>query len=188
MDEQVLAAIRKWPGVPDVHGWLRLDRRGHWYLIDRQAPGFDEALHGQGSRVTSQQIIDFIGRNYQADDAGRWFWQNGPQRVFVDLDLAPLVYRVVQNQDGSSQGLVTHTGYPVERIAAVELDREGNLFVATEHGPGVLHDLDLGALEIAIDEDGPGPAKGRVTIAGREFALHAGESLSTSFVRRPRPG
>ena len=40
-------------------------------------------------------FADFIARNYEADEHGRWFFQNGPQRVFVDLELAPLVLGVV---------------------------------------------------------------------------------------------
>ena len=95
LDDQVVQAMRRWPQVPAVHGWLRLDRRGRWLLVDRGRPDFDEARDGAGSEITSPPILDFIGRNYGADEAGRWYWQNGPQRVFVDLDLAPLVLRVV---------------------------------------------------------------------------------------------
>ncbi|MEN9315762.1 MAG: hypothetical protein RIS35_2155, partial [Pseudomonadota bacterium] len=72
MDELVLKAMERWPNVPAVYGWLRLDRRGRWMLVDRGVPGFDEALHGAGSEITSPQIIDFIGRNYARDDQGRW--------------------------------------------------------------------------------------------------------------------
>ena len=32
MDEIVARAMQKWPNVPDVYGWLRLDRRGTWWL------------------------------------------------------------------------------------------------------------------------------------------------------------
>ncbi|HMN64893.1 MAG TPA: DUF2946 family protein, partial [Burkholderiaceae bacterium] len=41
MDEQVLHAMARWPDVPAVWGWLRLDRRGRWLLVDRGRPGFD---------------------------------------------------------------------------------------------------------------------------------------------------
>src|SRR5690606_13516547 len=86
MDEQVLRAMARWPDVPAVHGWLRLGRRGQWFLIDRNSPGFDERLHGEGSPIGNEQINEFIGRNYQAEADGRWYWQNGPQRVYVDLE------------------------------------------------------------------------------------------------------
>ncbi|MBP7581842.1 MAG: DUF2946 family protein, partial [Vogesella sp.] len=34
MDALVLAAMDKWPNVPAVYGWLRLDARGQWWLRD----------------------------------------------------------------------------------------------------------------------------------------------------------
>ncbi|MGB3277244.1 MAG: DUF2946 family protein, partial [Castellaniella sp.] len=30
MDDQVLAAMARWPNVPAVHGWLSLTARGQW--------------------------------------------------------------------------------------------------------------------------------------------------------------
>ena len=44
IDDLVEQAMRRWPSVPAVFGWLRLDRRGHWLLIDRGRPDFDETL------------------------------------------------------------------------------------------------------------------------------------------------
>jgi hypothetical protein len=146
IDEQVESAMRRWPQVPAVHGWLRLDRRGRWLLVDRGRPGFDETRDGAGSEITSPPIVDFIGRNYGADEAGRWYWQNGPQRVFVDLDLAPLVLRVVG--EGLAARLVTHTGYPLDTPGTGWIDADGNVFLETAMGPGALHDLDLAGLEI----------------------------------------
>ena len=153
IDDLVLKAMARWPNVPAMHGWLRLTRRGRWMLIDRGMPGFDEALHGGGSEITSPPIIDFIGRNYLHDTSGRWYWQNGPQRVFVDLELAPLLYRVMG--EAPTQSLVTHTGYPVQRIERVMDDAAGNLWLITEQGPGCIDDRDLGALDIdfPIDAD-----------------------------------
>src|SRR5690606_35856163 len=90
MDEQVLRAMARWPDVPAAYGWLRLGRRGQWFLIDRNMPGFDERRHGEGSAIGNEQIREFIGRNYQADADGRWYWQNGPQRAYADLEAAPL--------------------------------------------------------------------------------------------------
>ena len=187
IDEQVRAAMVKWPDVPAVYGWLRLDRRGQWWLIDRGRPGFDEALHGLGSPITSPPIIDFIGRNYEHDAAGRWFWQNGPQRVFVDLDLAPLILRVLGT--GRDATLVTHTGWPIERIDRVSMTADGDVFVDTGMGPGAIYDLDLGTLE--FDEDpaaGPDGAAG-VWLAGRRHAIVPHDpSQPPTFVARPRAG
>ena len=187
MDEQVRLAMARWPDVPDVHGWLRLDRRGRWFLVERGKPGFDEARHGAGGEITSEPIRDFIGRNYESDAQGRWSWQNGPQRVFVDLDLAPLVYRVIE-RDGVT-ALVIHTDYPADEARAFAVSDDGVLFVLTEHGLGVVHDLDLALLD--FEEDGaPGagdaPA-GSVLLGGRRHPVRRGLAGWPPFDPRPRP-
>jgi hypothetical protein len=183
IDDQVLAAMARWPGVPAVHGWLRLDRRGRWLLIDRGAPGFDEALHGAGSPITSPPIVDFIGRNYGPDPQGRWHWQNGPQRVYVDLDLAPLYYRVLG--EAPAQRLVTHTGYPVAQIARAATDADGNLWLLTEHGPGCVDDRDLGALDLTMS-DPPGET-GRLRLVGDHGVAPPHRPPAAEFGFDPRP-
>lgn len=80
MDETVLAAMARWPDVPHVYGWLSLTARGQWRM--------------RGEPIANAAIRDFIGRNYGCDEDGRWFFQNGPQRVYVTLELTPWVYRV----------------------------------------------------------------------------------------------
>src|SRR5690349_8138066 len=87
----------KWPAVPSVYGWLALDRRGNWLI---------RAAAGRFERITNSALTDFIGRNYGCDEAGRWYFQNGPQRVFVALDYTPWVYRL----DPAGCGLEAHTG------------------------------------------------------------------------------
>ncbi len=123
MDELVRQAMAKWPNVPAVFDWLSLDLRGNWLL--------------QGERISNPLLNDFISRNYTHDDSGRWFFQNGPQRVFVQLRYAPWVLRA---RDGG--GLITHTGLNVERIDCVWLDESGILILETEHGAGILDDRD----------------------------------------------
>lgn len=155
MDEQVLRAMARWPNVPAVCGWLRLDRRGRWLLIDRGRPDFDAARDGGGSPITSPPIIDFIGRNYAGDEQGRWYWQNGPQRVYVDLDSAPLILRVL---DGDSQAIaaqrfVTHTGFGVQRIDAGWIGPDGEILLRTDLGPAVVHDLDAPLLPLEENDD-----------------------------------
>jgi hypothetical protein len=189
IDDLVRQAMARWPDVPAVHGWLRLDRRGRWMLVDRGAPGFDEARDGAGSEITSPPIVDFIGRNYGPDERGRWHWQNGPQRVFVDLELAPLLYRVMG--EAPTQSLVTHTGWPVERIARAAVDAGGNLWLATEHGPGCVDDRDLAALDLDLDLDRAPAADGRAGTL-RLRGEHAVAVLATApadalgFMPRPR--
>lgn len=152
MDEQVLRAMARWPEVPAVHGWLRLGRRGTWFLIDRGAPGFDAVRDGDGSPITSPPIRDFIARNYESDADGAWYWQNGPQRVFVRLDLAPWVLRVIG--DGDRRRFCTHTGRLIASVAAIVSDPEGNLFAQTDAGCGLVDDRDLAQLGLSDDAEG----------------------------------
>ncbi len=182
MDESVIAAMARWPNVPAVYGWLRLDRRGLWWLVDRGRPDFDEARDAAGSTITSPAIVDFIGRNYAADALGRWYWQNGPQRVYVDLELAPLVLRVIG--EAPATRLVAHTGHAIERIDGVYADARGDLWVATDRGPGVVHDLDLGQLDLEADDD---DVPRRVRIGGIERAIGtAAGAPGLAFVAQPR--
>ena len=118
-----LSAIAKWPNVPACYDWLSLDRRGNWRL--------------QGERVTHSGLINFINRQYGVDEAGCWFVQNGPQRVFVSLAYTPWVFR----REG--EGFISHTGEAAGRVKAVYLDEEGNLLLDTELGIGLLDDRDL---------------------------------------------
>lgn len=119
--------MAKWPDVPAVHGWLGLDRRGRWRL--------------KGELITNDAANRFIDRNYACDEAGRWFFQNGPQRVFVTLDYAPFVYRL---DDAGT--LTAHTGRTAPAPAAASLDEEQNLTLVTDLGPGLVDDRDLEAL------------------------------------------
>ena len=141
MDESVLRAMAKWPNVPAVYGWLALDRRGNW-LIKRETIG-NEALNA------------FISRNYLADDASCWFFQNGPQRVFVDLDYTPLVYRV-SSPLHAPLALATHTGDEVNTLHGAWIDEHGAILIHTDRGIGLVHDQDLDPLLLAamIDADG----------------------------------
>ena len=127
MDEIVLRAMAKWPNVPAVYGWLALDRRGRWRLRDEP--------------LTHLAVVEFINRNYAGDADGRWFFQNGPQRVYVALAYTPWVFSL----DGAG-ALQTHTGVPAGTLQGAWLDDEGNLLLLTEHGPGVVDDRDLLAL------------------------------------------
>jgi hypothetical protein len=126
MDEIVLRALRKWPDVPSVYGWLSLDRRGNWAIKDE--------------RVRHPAIVDFIGRNYARDAQGRWYFQNGPQRVFVRLAYTPMVYRTQPGAQGL--GFTAHTAAAVRDVRRAWLDENGFLLLETEFGLGVVHDQD----------------------------------------------
>lgn len=183
MDRIVLDAMARWPDVPAVYGWLRLDRRGRWMLVDRGRPGFDEARDGDGSPITNVQIVEFIGRNYAHDDAGRWYWQNGPQRVFVDLECAPWILRVLGS--GTEAGLVTHTGREIGAVHDAWRSDAGDLVLLTDLGAGAVHDLDLASL--ALEEAAEDAEGMRLTVLGRRFDVRArGADRPEPFVRRPR--
>lgn len=181
MDEHVLRAMARWPAVPAVFGWLRLDRRGNWLLVDRGRDDFDENRDGAGSPITNERIVEFIARNYAADDSGRWYWQNGPQRVYVDVQAAPLVLRVLG--DANAPRLVTHLGDPVGSIDAGWIGPAGEVLLATDRGPGVVHDLDLAALTLH-DEHGTFVLQ----LGERRIALNPAQSVERSlgFVATPR--
>jgi hypothetical protein len=133
MDDIVAQAMAKWPNVPDVYNWLRLDERGRWRV---RARDYEKSCRFE--TIGNQAVVEFIGRNYQADDAGRWFFQNGPQRVFVGLACAPWVYRF----DGAHPPL-THTGRAAARVDAVLIDEQHTPILVTDLGPGALSDLDF---------------------------------------------
>lgn len=127
MDDMVVRAMAKWPNVPAVYGWLRLDRRGRWWIRDEQ--------------VRNPAMIAFIGRNYQCDAVGRYFFQNGPQQVFVELETTPWVYRL--NEESSNvPGFISHTQMAcVPDMAGI--DEQGNLYLAVERRIGSVDERDL---------------------------------------------
>lgn len=128
MDPAVRRSLSKWPNVPAAYGWLRLDRRGNWLL---KLPDV-----GRFERIANAALRDFIARNYEADEGGRWFFQNGPQRVYVSLDYAPLVLHY------AGGALVDHCGRPA-RARATYVDEEGSVLIRVERAIGLLDDRDL---------------------------------------------
>ena len=125
--------------MPAVFGWLALDRRGRWSIKSTAPAGSADAAR-QFDRLTNPKVIEFIGRNYTHEEQGRWYFQNGPQRVYVTLDYTPLVYRIVGAHPLSFE---THTGVACAVVQAVWMDEAGDLLLVTEHGPGLLLDRDL---------------------------------------------
>ena len=89
MDAIVEAALKKWPHVPHCYGWLALDARGDWYMRDEHCQRSGPFPRIKGSRIEHDKLLAFIGRNYGCDERGAWFFQNGPQRVYVELESTP---------------------------------------------------------------------------------------------------
>ena len=125
MDEIVARSMAKWPNVPAVYGWLSLDRRGSWRI--------------KAERISNAALREFIARNYQADERGCWYFQNGPQRVFVELAYTPLV---VHYED---EALLDHCARPFSSRSFFQ-DDEGSVLVEGERGIALLDDRDLSRL------------------------------------------
>ena len=145
MDDIVKQALAKWPNVPHCYGWLGLDARGNWYLRDGPTQAAGPFVASKGSMLRHEKLIEFIQRNYDRDGEGQWFFQNGPQRVYVELESAPWVWRL--QPDGS---VLSHTG----RAAQVEsawLDEAGHLYLHSDLGLGLVHTLDMGLAAEAIE-------------------------------------
>jgi hypothetical protein len=153
VDEIVARSLAKWPNVPAVYGWLSLDRRGNWLI--------------KGERIGNVALREFIGRNYAADERGRWYFQNGPQRVYVVLAYTPLVVHYEGDQ------LVDHCGRPF--VAAVALqDDEGSVLFEGGQTVALLDDRDLARF---ADQNPSPEALNRADVATR-----------FGFVPDPRPG
>jgi len=149
MDDIVKLAMAKWPNVPDCYGWLGLDARGNWFMRDDRAQAlgpFDGGPAGsKGSALRHDKLIEFIHRNYAADERGCWYFQNGPQRVYVELQATPLIWRL--QLDGSVHD---HTGRGVAQVQGCWLDDLGHLYLQADIGVGLIHtqDMHLAALQV----------------------------------------
>jgi hypothetical protein len=145
MDDIVKQAMAKWPNVPHCYGWLGLDARGAWRMRDERAQHFGEP----GDKVTQAALLGFINRNYSVDEHGCWYFQNGPQRVYLNLEATPYIART-----DPQQGLVLHTGEgfgPLERAFMTE---QGELILQGGGKVAQLDDRDVAQLMASLEMDG----------------------------------
>jgi hypothetical protein len=167
MDEIVKQGMAKWPNVPAVYGWLSLDRRGHWLI--------------KGERIANPIVADFIGRNYEHDERGRWFFQNGPQRVFISLDYTPFVYRLLGDANpGAPQRIETHTGRAVTQVSSAWIDDAGVVLIESEHGAGLVDDRDLQRM-LACFTDGRGAVPSEEAVAAAIEQLQSGATVDLAI-------
>jgi hypothetical protein len=145
MDDIVLQAMAKWPNVPHCYGWLALDARGTWRMRDEAAQR-DESW---GDKLTNTALVGFINRNYQADERGCWYFQNGPQRVYVNLEATPYIART-----DPQQGLVLHTGQAAGSIQQVFMTGDGAIVVCADKLLAQVDDRDVAQLLQAMTLDG----------------------------------
>ena len=150
MDDIVRQAMAKWPHVPDCYGWLGLDSRGQWHMRDDRVQALGDFQSGvpgaKGSVLRHDKLIDFIHRNYEADAQGRWYFQNGPQRVYVELESTPLIWRI--EHDGQ---VTAHTGQPAPPQRCL-LDEQGRVYLETPLGFGLVHTQDVAACAEAVEQ------------------------------------
>ncbi len=149
----VQRALARWPNVPAAFGWLRLDRRARWLVPD--------------GPITHPGTIGFLHRHYGADEAGRWFVQNGPQRAYVAIDLAPWVFSL----DGIGR-LCTPAGRLVEQVDALVLTPCGETLLMTELGLGNVLDRDLARFTTLLESSSEGGALQAVLDGRDDLPLH----------------
>jgi hypothetical protein len=130
MDEIVKLAMAKWPKVPHCYGWLALDARGMWRMRDEAA----QALGLAGEPIRHAALLTFINRNYAVDERGCWYFQNGPQRVYLNLALTPYIARL-----DPAQGMLLQTGQAITTIDQAWLSDQGRLIFQSG---GLLASLD----------------------------------------------
>jgi hypothetical protein len=143
MDDIVKQAMAKWPNVPHCYGWLALDARGVWRMRDEAA----QRASAPGDKLANPALVGFINRNYARDERGCWYFQNGPQRVYVNLEATPFIART-----DPQQGLLLQTGQALASLDAAFLTEGG---AAVVHSGDVVAQLDdrdvaqwLGAMEL----------------------------------------
>ena len=134
MDDIVKQAMAKWPNVPHCYGWLALDARGAWRMRDERA----QALSLPGDKINNPALLAFINRNYTHDDKGRWYFQNGPQRVYVNLEATPYIAHT-----DPAQGFVLHTGEALNGIDGAWLTDDGQLLLKDGEKIALVDDRDM---------------------------------------------
>lgn len=182
--EAVQRALARWPNVPACHGWLALDRRGRWRI--------------QGGLITHPGATNFLDAHYACDEAGCWYVQNGPQRAYVDLELAPWIVTL----DGAGE-LRNQHGDPVTAPATLYVTEHGDLLFDTARGLAAVSDRDVEAFAARYVDAGGSPALEALAVLGPDDAalLHTADGMACravgviaeelfsrrQVVREPRP-
>lgn len=141
MDDLVEKALARWPNVPAIAGWLKLSMQGDW-LLTGPVP--------EGLSISHPRILNFMARNYGCEPDGRFYFQNGPQKVYVSLAYTPWVYRIYPLEGGGLM-LSTHTGL-VEWPVGLFQDEQGRVLLQGESGIGLLHSNDMDLLASGLSE------------------------------------
>lgn len=145
MDDIVKQAMAKWPNVPHCYGWLALDARGNWRMRDEAA----QRSGAPGDKLANAALVGFINRNYAHDDKGRWYFQNGPQRVYVNLEATPFIART-----DPAQGFVLQTGQALADVEAVFMLDTGAVILQAGEIVAQLDDRDVAQVLARMEQDG----------------------------------
>ncbi len=134
MDDIVKAAMAKWPKVPHCYAWLALDARGNWRMRDERA----QALNLVGDTIRNSALQQFINRNYGVDAHGCWYFQNGPQKVYVDLEATPYIAQLLPTQQWRLQN-----GEMIDMLELAYLLQDGNVVIQAGEKLAQVDDRDL---------------------------------------------
>ncbi|MGZ5202178.1 MAG: DUF2946 family protein [Telluria sp.] len=137
MDEIVKQAMAKWPNVPHCYDWLALDARGNWRMRDEAA----QRAGAPGDKLANPALVGFINRNYQHDERGCWYFQNGPQRVYVNLESTPFIART-----DPSLGFVLHTGQAMAQVERAFMTEAGSVILQAGELVAQVDDRDVAQL------------------------------------------
>ena len=190
MDQSVLDSLKKWPNVPNCFGWLAIDRRGEWRMRNE----FTQANHLPGDIIRHVALRQFIERHYAVDQSGRFFFQNGPQRVFVTLDYTPWIVRLIPTENTQWQ-FETTSGEMIQPLNCL-LDENGQIIIeadfriileinnqfvsSTIRSIALLHDHDLGIFsELASITNNACSLNGEFTWKGKTIPIE--EVLSSDL-------
>lgn len=144
MDDIVVAAMAKWPNVPHCYGWLALDARGNWRMRDERA----QALNLAGDIIRNPTLQGFINRNYLCDDDGNCYFQNGPQKVYVDLAATPYIAQILPDNQWR-----LHTGQIMPAATRVWILDDGNIVCQADQYLCQLDDRDIGLFLETLTEN-----------------------------------
>lgn len=174
MDDIVKQAMAKWPNVPHCYGWLALDARGAWRMRDERA----QHLGLPGDKLGNAALVGFINRNYARDERGCWYFQNGPQRVYLELDATPFIVRT-----DPAQGWLLHTGEALGTIDEAGLTEAGELLLRSGERVAQLDDRDM-AQVLPLLECAGAPVDDDALLAWLEGAASATTLLLRDGARR----
>jgi hypothetical protein len=179
MDELVKQALAKWPNVPHCYGWLGLDARGNWRMRDQQA----QQQQLPGDKIAHVALLGFINRNYDHDERGCWFFQNGPQRVYLNLEATPYIAR-----SDPQHGFVLQTGAPLAQIEQAYLCDNGALILRQGDIVAQVDDRDMAHVLASLRVDGQ-LAGDEALLAwlekgqGKLMLLHDGKEIAVQPLR-----